>query len=170
MNNMFIISQIFALLGMICNIIAMQINNKKKILVCYTSAGIFYGIQYIFLNAISGAIISFTQSIESVINNNIESKNKKIPLWLVIFYLLIVAIIGKYSYKSVIDFLPIIGGIIYVILITLKKEKNIRFASLIMSIVWLIYGLLYKSIFGVISNIILIVSTIIGIYRYDIKR
>lgn len=169
MNKLFIITQIFAFIGIICNITAMQINKKKKILIFFSLANIAFSIHYYLLNAISGAIVCLVEGIEAIINNNIEKKKKKIPIWLIIIYILIAIILSYFSYKSIIDLLAISAAFLYIVLILLKKEKSIRTTSLIIAILWLIYDLIYKSVIASFSDILLITSTAVGIYRFDIK-
>lgn len=66
--------------------------------------------------------------------------------------------------------MPIICSILFTIMILQKKEANIRKLALINIIIWVVYDLLCKAYTGAISDLITASSTIIGIYRFDIKK
>ena len=170
MNITFILAQIFGFLGAISNMVAMQIDDKKKILLFYVLANFTYGTNYLLLGAISGAVICFVEGIETIINTIFEHKNKTIPKWLLVIYLLIALGIGVYTYTSIIDLFAILGGILYVLLITVKKESSIRKITFILMIIWITYDFIVKSYVAGINDTIILISTMIGIYRFDIKK
>ena len=170
MGISFIIAQILALIGAISNMAAMQINKKKTILFCYVIANFAYGTNYLLLGGISGAIICIVEGFETLINGIIEDKGKKVPIWLIGLYIIIALGIGIFTYISLIDLLAIIGGILYVLLITVKKESDIRKLTFILMILWIIYDIIYRSYVAAINDTFILISTMIGIYRFDIKR
>lgn len=170
MELSFIIAQVLALVGAISNMIAMQINKKKSILFCYIIANFAYGTNYLLLGGISGAIICIVEGFETLINGLIENKGKKVPMWLIGLYIIIAIGIGTFTYKSIIDLLAILGGVLYVVLITVKKESDIRKLTFILMILWIIYDVIYRSYVAAINDTFILISTIIGIYRFDIKR
>ena len=87
-----------------------------------------------------------------------------------IIYLLLALGIGIYTYSSIIDILAILGGLLYVLLITVKKESNIRKLTFILMIIWITYDFIVKSYVAGINDTIILISTMIGIYRFDIKK
>lgn len=170
MGLSFIIAQVLALFGAVSNMIAMQINKKRSILFCYVIANFAYGTNYLLLGGISGAIICIVEGFETLINGIIEDKGKKVPVWLTGIYITITLVIGTFTYNSLIDLLAIIGGILYVLLITVKKESNIRKLTFILMILWIIYDIIYRSYVAAINDTFILISTMIGIYRFDIKK
>ena len=114
MEVSFWIAQVFGLIAMGANVVAMQINNKRKILFCYTVANFSYVINFILLGAFTGAIICFLQGIETIINGVLDIKNIKIPKWLILIYVLLAFVMGIYTYSGILDGLAVIGGILVV--------------------------------------------------------
>jgi hypothetical protein len=51
-----------------------------------------------------------------------------------------------------------------------KNPRMIRLLSLLSPPLWLIYNVLSGSYPGILSEIFLLTSTLIGIYRFDIRK
>lgn len=166
---MFIVAQVFGMIGTIGNIVSMQMNKKKNILIAFIIAGISFTINFAMLGAYSGAIICAIATVQTTINYIFGIKEKEFPKWLGIIYLIISAICGFISYKSIIDILPVLGGVTYALSIIQTKEKNIRRVTMINTLCWFIYDFSVGAYTAFISDIIFTMSTIIGIIRYDIN-
>jgi len=166
----FFVAQIFSFIGAMSNIVAMQLNKKRQIMICYIITNWVYAINYFLLGAYSGAILDFVAGIQIFINSSLESKGKKIPGWLIAIYFGITIFLGSLVFSSAIDIMPIICSIICVIIIILKKESSIRKFTLINMILWLTYDIIVKSYVAAISDFAILISTIIGIFRFDIKK
>ena len=170
MELSFILAQALAFLGAISNMVAMQINKKKSILFCYVLANFLYGTNYLLLGGVTGAIICLVEGFETLINGIIENNGKVVPKWLIGLYFIIALGIGIFTYNTLIDVLAIIGGILYILLISVKKESSIRLLTFILMILWIIYDFIYRSYVAGINDIFILISTMIGIYRFDIKK
>ncbi len=167
---MYIISQILGAIGAISNIVSMQIKDKKHILFVFIIAGLAFSASYVLLGAYSGALICFIATVQTVINYILEVKQKKFPNWLGFIYIIIAIICGFVGFKSIIDILPVIAGVTYVLSILQEKEKHIRIISLTNAIMWLIYDLIVGAYATVISDVFFSASAIIGIIRFDILK
>ncbi len=168
--EMFIVAQLFGILTIISNVIAMQMKNKKQIIFCYILANFFSSINFMLLKSYSGAIICLFAIIQTFINNFFEKNEKKMPYTLISLYIIISIILGAITFRTYIDILPIICSILYTLIIIQNKEKNIRKIALINIMIWVVYDILYKAYTASISDSITTISTIIGIYRFDIKK
>lgn len=170
MELSFWIAQILGIIGIIINVISMQLNDKKKILICYIAANWIFAINFYLLNAYTGAIICFISGFETFINNLYNNKSKKIPKWLIFIYFVVSVTLGIYTYSAFVDFIPIIGSILFIGAISVNKESTIRKVTLINMIMWTIYDIFVKSYFAAISDFLMMISSIIGIFRFDIKK
>ena len=74
------------------------------------------------------------------------------------------------KFQNTIDILPIICSVLYSLIIVQSKEKIIRILSLINIILWLIYDFYFLAYVAAISDILVVVSTLIGMYRFDFKK
>ena len=166
----FWLAQVMAILGILCNIVAMQLNKKKHIMLFYILANWLFAVNFTLLNAYSGAIICFVAGFETFINNIFDFHHKKVPNWLIAIYIMISIGLGCWTFNKFIDVLPIMASIVYIFLINLKKESAIRKFTLMNISLWIIYDFSVKSYSAGINDFLLILSTLIGIYRYDIKK
>ena len=168
--DIFLVAQFFGILVIISNVIAMQINNRKRILICCVLANIFASINFYLLKSYSGAIICLFAVFQTIINNIFERKEKNVPKLLIGIYIIISIMLGAATYNTCIDIMPIICLILYTIMILQKKEANIRKIALINIIFWIVYDFLCKAYTEGISDLITMIPILIGIYRFDIKK
>lgn len=168
---MFIAAQIFGILVIISNVLAMQMKNKKQIILMFILANLFSAINFILLQSYSGAIICIFAIVQTFINKLFENKNKQVPKIVIGIYIIISIILGAITFKGYIDIVPIICSILYTVTIIIQdKEKNIRIISLINIILWILYDIVCQAYTAAISDSLMTISTIIGMYRFDYKR
>ena len=77
--------------------------------------------------------------------------------------------IGLLTYKYIVDLLPIIASILFIFTLNIKEEKYIRLLLLGNLISWVVYDYYVLAYLAEISDLFVIISTLIAIYRYDIK-
>ena len=164
------VAQFFGVLVIISNVIAMQMKKKKQIIICYVLANLFSSINFYLLNSYSGAIICLFAIFQTFINNYFEKNEKDVPKVLIVLYIIISILLGSITFNNYIDIMPIVCSILYTIIILQKKEANIRKIALINIIIWVVYDILCRAYPLAISDLITTASTIIGIYRFDIKK
>ena len=148
----------------------MQMKNKKQIILMFILANLFSAINFILLQSYSGTIICLFAIIQTFINKIFENKEKQVPKIVIGIYIVISIILGAITFNSFIDILPIICSILYTITIIQNKEKNIRRISLVNIVLWIIYDIMYQAYNVAISDFLMTVSTIVGMYRFDYKR
>lgn len=167
---MFIVAQFFGILVIVSNVLSMQMKNKKHIIFMFILANLFSAINFLLLQSYSGAIICFFAIIQTFINGFIENKNQQVPKILILVYIILSIILGVFAFHNFIDILPIICSVLYTITIIQSKEKNIRKISLINIILWIIYDIVCQAYTAAISDSIMTISTLIGMYRFDYKK
>lgn len=167
---MFIVAQIIGILLIILNVISMQLKNKKNIVFVLLIINLLAAINLMMLGSYTGSIICFFAVIQIIINNIFERKDKEIPKVILGIYIIISIICGVITYKTIFDVLPIISSILFTITIIQKKEKNIRRIHLINMSLWVVYDFISAAYTNVISDSITLVSDLVGIYRFDIRK
>ena len=166
---MFVAAQIFGIFIIITNVISMQMQNKKNIILFFILANSFSAINFFLLKSFSGSIICLFAILQALINRHYENV-KEIPKWLVVIYICISIVLGLLTLKKYIDIIPIICSIIYTVTIIQKQEVKIRNFALLNNILWLIYDIIYKAYTASISDIFMIISALAGMYRFDLKK
>lgn len=167
---MFIFAQILSFFAMIVNMVAVQLKTKKQILLTIVVSNLLFIISYILLGAYVGAITGVIVSIETIINTILESKGKSTPKPLIILYLIISILLGIKTFDNCIDLLPIIASIFFILTLIQSKEKYVRLLILGNLISWSIYDCFVSAYLAGISDLLIILSTITAIIRYDIKK
>lgn len=167
---MFIIAQILSFIAMLINMVAVQLKIKKQILLTIVISNLLFVISYLLLGAYIGALTCGIVAIEIIINTILEEKGKKTPKYLIIVYLIISSMLGVLTYGSLIDLLPVIASIFFILTLIQYKEKYVRLLILGNLTSWIIYDLFVKAYLAGISDLFVISSTITAIIRYDIKN
>lgn len=167
---MFILAQILSFIAMVINMVAVQLKTKKQILLTIVVSNLLFVISYILLGAYVGALTCGIVAIEIIINTILEDKGKITPKFLIIIYLIISIIIGITTFNSLIDLLPIIASILFILTLRQSKEKYVRLLMLGNLTSWIIYDFFVKAYLAGISDLFVISSTITAIYRYDINK
>ena len=167
---MFVLAQILSLTAMLINIVAVQLKTKKQILLTIVVSNALFVISYILLGAYVGAITCTITAIEIIINTFLEDKGKKTSKPLIALYLLISIMIGILNLGNIIDLLPIVASIFFIFSLVQSKEKYVRLLILGNLTSWMIYDIFVGAYSAASSDIFVISSTLIAIYRYDIKK
>ena len=86
MNSNFIIAQIFGVIGIIFSVLSMQMKTKKNIMIMLLCLNLASALNFLFLNSISGSLVCFFAVFETFLNYLFDSKNKKVPIYVIAFY------------------------------------------------------------------------------------
>ena len=142
-------------------------------------AALFFSINFLMIKAYTGALLNFIGIIRALVFVNREKLKADHPFWLVFF---IVAFGSMYPLSFIafdvkpilgnliIEILPVIAMILSTISFRLTKAKDIRRFGLFSSPMWLIYNIYWIAIGAIISEILNLMSIIIGIIRFDLKK
>lgn len=168
---MYWIAQFFGILGLLVMVISLFQKNKDKMLGYVVLNGIFFGIEYLLLGAYSGMFSNFFGIFRTYVSKEKEKKSKLNKWYILLFFIIGYTIIGFISFDGkIISLLPIIAEIIYVLTLWQKDVKKIRIGTLIMVILWLIYDIFVKAYPSMITDLIVMSSTIIAIIMKDILK
>ncbi len=165
-----LLANLFGILGLLSNIIGIQLKKKKSIMLSFMFSTLFFSINFLLIKAYAGSVISFISTIETFINYCYDKKEKEYPLPLIYSYIFISLISGAFTYRSIIDILPVLSSIVFIFTIIQKKEKNIRFLTLIYMLLFVAYDYIVCAYMPLLAATIYVVSIIISIIRYDIMK
>lgn len=165
---MFIFAQIIGVAAAAFNVSAMYLKEKKNILKLMIISSIAFAVNMFMLGGISGGVISLIGALQTFINYQYDKREIKYPKWLIILYMIIAVVCGMFSYKSLIDILPVICSVLFSVSILQSKEKNIRRTMLLMFILWTIYSFAIKAYTTAVVDAIQSILTIIAIVKNDI--
>lgn len=159
----FYLAQLLALLSSFFLLISFWQKKRKKILFFQMLDSFFGVLQYLLLGAFTGGIINFLGAIRALF---FSKSNNKYYLYLFLALYIIASLITFNGIKSLI---PLLAALIYTVVIWNKEEKNIRFFSIFVFMLWFIYDFLVKAYVSFTTDIILILSNIFAINRYKMR-
>lgn len=166
----FIIAQVLGVIILLITVISIQQKTKERILICQITANILDAIQYFLLNAITGGVIGIINVIRCFIFYYYKKNDKK-PSFLFLCIFVIVAIVsGILSWQSVWSIIPIIVSIVFTYGLWQDNVKITRICTAITAGGWSAYQLIFLAYARVIGSVSELLSAIISIIRYDIRK
>lgn len=165
----FYIAQFFAAVSMIFGVVSFQVKDMKKILICQLGANGFLILNYALLGGISGAGIAFVAVIQSVVIFLYDRKDKKMPVPAVVGFMLLYVLISAMTFEGLIDFLPCIAALCFAVSLLQKGPAGYRRCMLLNILLWIVYDLSVQAYMSIAGRIILLISIISAMIRYDLK-
>lgn len=163
---MFWLAQIFGIVALIILIISFQKNSKNTLLKYQIFSSLFFAIQYLCLNAITGCLMNLM----TLIRNIIYKKFEKVPVIYLLLIITAMTVLSIFSYNGFISLLPALAVILYSIALWQKNLTITRITEVISCSLFIVYNIKVLAITGLISTIIEMTFAIIAIYRFDIKK
>ena len=167
----YILSQVFIIFNYIFLIITYQLKERKKILLFNMASLTCAGISYIFLSAYSGLAMAFVAILRNIIFLLDEKKNgmnnkitKKDVLILMILYVISI-VFAIFTYDGFFSLMSVFATMLYTYSVWQKSTKVYKWLGSPVSIIWIIYNIYIKSIFGIILESVLMIAAIIGLIR-----
>lgn len=167
----YILSQIFIILNYVFLVITYQLKKKEKILLFNIAAQTSAGLSYICLGAYTGlamTIVSIIRNIVFIVNekkNGVSEKTtpNEILMLLVIFAL--IATLSVITFNGFLSLMSVFATMLYTFSVWQKNTKIYKILGIPVSILWISYNIYIGSIFGIILEIILMISAIIGFVK-----
>ena len=163
------IAQIFGILAIACAVISLQFKKKTKMMFLQMVANVFYAIQYLVLHAYTAVATSLVTVLRCILFNKYDKARKKIPKKLSWFLIVIVLIIGVFSYDGYLSLIPLVTSISYIVGASIKSAKTYKIVFGICAVLWFYYNFKVGAFISTLGNIFEIISTIIALLRYKKK-
>lgn len=161
-------AQILGLMALGANIVCYQLNSKKNILIVQIIASVLFTLNLFFKGAISGTILNIHAIIRLFFYTLKDKHEWARSKWWVVFFCVTAGICVWATYKSPIDIIALIGTIATVISFSMSDPAHVRLVTLPSPPCWFLYHLAARNIGGVLNEIFVLSSIIIGAVRYDI--
>ncbi len=150
--------------------LSFQKNKRINILILMLVGLVIFTIYYVLLGAYIGAIMNVIEAAMVFVAYKKENQKwAQYKLWPFVFIavFIIAAILNA---KSWVDFLPVAAQIMGTIAVWQTNPRTIRFLMLIPRPLWFTYNLSVGAYAGMLAEIIIFVSVVIGIIRFDIIK
>ena len=165
-----IIANIIMGISIVINVFTMQQKEKSRILIGLILVNLFSVFSYTILKSYSGVMVGLIAIVQTYIKFLCDKKNKNIPIYVQILFILTSILGGVFTTENIFDILPIICLVLYTLSILQQKEKYIRLYTLGNIIGWIGYDFYSKAYIGILFSMFTVTSTIIAIIRFDIMK
>lgn len=162
-------TQLIGFIALIFSIAVYQFNKRNTMLYLQLTSAFLFGLHFAMLGALTGALMNFINCFRCYVFANYDKRWAKSNYWLYLF-LAIFWIAGILSWQNWHSILPIIGMTVGTIAFWMKDTTKIRILSLISPPSWFTHNLIVNSYSGMLVEILIFISTIIGIFRFDKKN
>lgn len=170
----YITSQIFTIIYYLLVAGSYYAKDRRNILIITFLSLIANGIAYIFLNAWTGLAMCMVAIIRNIIFLTDEKKNgrketidkKDISILIILYVITIISTI--FTYEGLLSLLPVLGTMLYTFSVWQKKTNIYKLMGIPIGIIWVIYNIYIRSIFGVILEAVLLICSTTG-YLLEVK-
>ena len=168
-----IISQLFAFVGLLFVIASFQQKNTKKLLILRNIATFFVFAGLCFLGNISATIMcgaGVVRNLTSLYFAYNPKTKKSIKVLASCFIVLLLVGLNIYYWNNWLNIISILVGTLNVIAFMQEKASTIRKLSILSEVVAITYYVLLLSPINMIIEVFGLVSAIVGIFRLDRKK
>ena len=184
MGTLEIIAQILGIFGMFFMISSYQIKSQKGLIVVQLFGAVFFFLNFLLLGIASGMVLAgmllnFIGILRCIVFSNKKHFHADKKIWLFGFiasYFITYAIMFTFlgvtpSVENlIIELLPVIGMTSSNIAFFKNDARSVRLLGFITSPAWLVYDIFRFSLGGIITEALSLISIILGLIRYDIKK
>ncbi|MBQ7137277.1 MAG: YgjV family protein [Bacilli bacterium] len=165
-----VVAQLFGFIALTFLMFSIQSNKKLTVLFLQVIANAFFGLQYIILKTFSAVLMNFVAIFRSIIYYMYEKKNKRAPKTVILLLFLLIIVFSVTSFNGLISLLPIAATMLYTYGTWQADMKTYRIVVIAGAIFWLIFNINVGAYVSVISSILELISGIIAVCRYDLKK
>ena len=164
-----IIIQGIGFLALASSLISFQFKKHGQIMFFRTASELIFAVQYILLGAWTAAIMDGISVVRNSLYTQLVKKNRSTTPVIIIFCIFVV-ITGLVAFDGIISLLPIISKLLTTVSYGMKNERWLRLITLPSCIFWIIYNVFVGSAAGVMADSMTLVSLLIAMYKFDIKK
>lgn len=160
---------IFSILAFLALVISICIKERKKSLCVQSLNCLFEAVYDFIISAYTGAVLSIINFIRTFIFINKNKINKRIYLFILIFFEGIIIVNCLLTWNGLISLLPTIGSIIRTYCLWQSNMRLVRISGITTGIFYGTYYIFYQSWFMVLGDLILLLVGIYAVYKNDLK-
>lgn len=175
------IAQGIGIIAMFFNVLSYQSKTSRGVVLMQLCGGALFSVNYFMIGAPVGAMLNILVTFRAIVYSNRKKFNAGSIFWVVLFTLLfILSYILSFALpifntefnlsNAVFGILPVIAMTFVTISFRSDKASVIRYFSLISCPCWLLYNIVNFNLGAIICDSISLISAIVGIFRYDIKK
>lgn len=142
----------------------------RTILVFNFAGNFLAGVNYFLSRSISGAGICAVACVQVIINYLFNSKNKKVPTWLILVYALAFLLVNLGTFSVWYDIFSLLAPMLFVLSVAQSRAKYYRILYASNSTLWIFYDIFAKSYGNLLTHVILFLATSAAMFVRDRKK
>lgn len=162
------IAQLIGVIAVCISISIFQVNNRNKMLLIGCTAALFYAVHFFMLGAFTGAALCIVGAIRSYLF--IKFKPNKKNTWILIVFLMITALTTYVTWQGWVSLFAFAGLSFGTFAVWHRKPKSIRRWALLAPPAWFIHDAMSGSYPGMVVEVIMFTSNLVGEYRFDYRH
>lgn len=161
--------QFIGMAAMAFSVLSFQMNQHKKIMLMQMIATTLFGLQYFLLGAYTGMVLDIVATVRGFIFYHRDKRWASHNAWLFVFCAAFI-VAGIFTWQGPKSMLMTLAMVLNTFSFSCTKPKLVRSTILISSPLVLAYNIMTASIGGIINEVFVEISSVIGLIRYDFKR
>lgn len=157
-----IIGQSLGILAAVFGFLSYQMKSQKGILLFQTLTSISMTVHYLMIGAYSGMALNLVCAVRNGVFW-LESRKGGVNRWLAIGFTVVMGAAGIFSWQNWYSIFVCLGLVINSFCMSFKDPQNIRKSILVSSPLVIIYNVFARSYGGIVFELIVLVSTLIGL-------
>jgi hypothetical protein len=161
-----IIIQLIGFIALGFSLLVFQVNRRSSMLKLQMCAASLYVVHFYLLGAITGSAMNLTGVSRNYAFYKFRDRTHS---WLLPgVFIIIFAGVGLATWQGPLSLLPTCGMISGTIAFWQRDTKFIRYIALISPPLWFTYNAISGSYPGMLTEVIMFSSNLVGIYRFDV--
>lgn len=164
-----ILAQAFGVLALLLMMLSYQLKSRRKLLILQMVSNSCFVIHYYMIGAYAGAVMSLANVARSFVFSQNDKKWGQSRIWLYVF--IVVSLVGGIvTWNGPLTILVIAATLVLTVALYSTNQKFMRMMFLLPPLLYISYNLANKSIGGIGSDVFCLISAIVAIYRFDIRK
>ncbi|MBQ8081031.1 MAG: YgjV family protein [Clostridia bacterium] len=156
-------------LGIVTTILVYQQKDQKRLLWWKLTTDSVWLLHYLTLGAYSACAASSVAILRSAVFLNQDKKWAQGKGWLVVF-MAISILLNALVWQNMFSLLPLISSLACIVAYWIGNPRITRLVSIPAAGLYLVYAVAFHSIEGVVCEMFIIISAIVGYFRHDYKK
>ena len=158
------IGQIFGGVAVLLGFLSFQMKTQKQLLLMQTITGAVFCLHYGLIGATVGMVLNIIGIVRNACYFYRNEKGVKAP-WLPVLFAVIMGVAGIVTWEAWYSVFCLLGLVINTVCLSLPSPQSVRKSILVTSPMVLTYDVFVRSVGGIVYESVVILSSIIGIYR-----
>lgn len=164
-----IVTQLIGGVALVCVVLAYQAETRQRIMYLQFAGSLLFATHFLLLGAMTGAALNLVAALRAFVFA--KYKHQKRPLTPLITIIGLFVIVCGLTWEGPRSLLPMIAMVASSIGFWQLHTQRIRWmVSATSSPLWLIYNVLSGSIPGIATEVLNMVSALVGLWRYRTKK